>query len=180
MKSARIYKCFISSPSDTQEERKICDLVFEEINRTQGEESGFRIESKKWEIDARPSFGESPQDVINKQLLNDIQLFIGIISARFGTPTENYGSGTEEEFYLAYEKKDDVEIMFYFNNEPAPPDLANPEQKRKVEEFQELISDHGGLYSNYNGVDDFKNRLKQHLHKYFAEKEAINREDDIL
>ena len=51
-----IYKCFIASPSDTQEERDICDKVFLEINKSLGEHLGFRIESKKWEKDEQNNF----------------------------------------------------------------------------------------------------------------------------
>ena len=172
MEKIKIYKCFIASPSDTQEEREICDQVFQEINKTQGEQFGFRIESKKWENDARPSFGESAQNIINKQLLDDFQLFIGIMFTRFGTPTENARSGTEEEFYLAYDKKDDVEIMFYFNDEPIRPNLIDTTQLNSVNEFKELIADHGGLYSKYIGFKDFERKLRLHLNKFFLKKNA--------
>ena len=56
--TAEIYKCFIASPSDTQEERDICDKVFTELNETLGQQLNFRLESKKWEKDVRPSFNE--------------------------------------------------------------------------------------------------------------------------
>ncbi len=135
MEEVKIYKCFIASPGDTTNEREICDRVFQEINNTQGKQFNFRIESKKWENDARPSIGESAQDVINKQLVNDFQLFIGIMFTRFGAPTKNAESGTEEEFNLAYDNKDNVEIMFYFNDEKINPNSINTDQLNKVKEF---------------------------------------------
>ncbi len=179
MTNVKIYKCFIASPSDTQKERDICEKVFQEINKTQGEQLGFRIESKKWENDARPSFGESSQDVINDQLLNDFQLFIGIMFTKFGTPTKNANSGTEEEFYLAYEKYDekgDVEIMFYFNDEPINPHSIDLEQFNKVKEFRELISDCGGLYWSYQGINNFEDELRRHLNQYFINKEGASQD----
>ncbi|MFK5969972.1 MAG: hypothetical protein QM487_07640 [Candidatus Marithrix sp.] len=177
MKNVKIYKCFIASPSDTQEERDICDKVFQEINKTQGELLGFRIESKKWENDARPSFGKNSQDVINKQLLGDFQLFIGIMFKKFGTPTEKFNSGTEEEFYLAYDKyeeKADVEIMFYFNDEPTNPHSIDLKQFYRVKEFRELISDCGGLYWPYQGINNFEDELRRHLNQYFIDKEGTS------
>ncbi len=179
MTNVKIYKCFIASPSDTRKERDICDKVFQEINKTQGEQLGFRIESKKWENDARPSFGKSSQDVINKQLLADFQLFIGIMFTKFGTPTEKFNSGTEEEFYLAYDKyeeKGDIEIMFYFNDEPINPTSIDLKQLSNVKEFKELISDCGGLYWSYQGVNDFEEKLRLHLNKYFIDKEETSQD----
>ncbi len=169
MEEVKIYKCFIASPGDTQIEREICDRVFSDINETQGKQCGFRIESKKWEKDARPSFGEDAQDVINKQLLNDFHLFIGIMFTRFGSPTKNAGSGTEEEFQIAYEKKDDIEIMFYFNIEKTSPASIDPSQLIKVNDFKQKVSDKGGLFSDYTGATDFERKLKKHLYTYFSE-----------
>ena len=180
---AEIYKCFIASPSDTSKERDACDEVFNEINKTIGDRFKFRIESVRWEKDARPQFGKSPQDVINKQLLNDIQLFIGIMFTKFGTPTDNAGSGTEEEFCWAYdefEKGHDIEIMFYFNDEEISPSNINHEQAGKVKKFKDLISEKGGLYLQYKGVDDFKSKIRTHLMKFFSEKKGIDLSDNYI
>lgn len=166
----KIYKCFIASPSDTKEEREICDKVFKEINTTFGQQFNFRVESAKWE-NASPSVGSEPQDVINKQLFNDINIFIGIINKRFGTPTKNYNSGTKEEFYLAYEKHLDnpqsIEIKMYFNDAPISLDEIDLDQAKQVKEFKELVSDFGGFYATYNGIDDFEQKLRKDLTKYF-------------
>lgn len=169
MEEIKIYKCFIASPGDTQNEREICDRVFVDINETQGQQCGFRIESKKWEKDARPGFGENAQDLINKQLLNDFHLFIGIMFTRFGTPTKNAGSGTEEEFNIAFEKKDVIEIMFYFNDEKVSPASIDLKQFEKVKNFKQMLSDKGGLYSTYIDANDFERKLKKHLFAHFAE-----------
>ncbi len=169
MENVRIYKCFIASPGDTTTEREICDHVFQEINKTQGQQFNFRIESKKWENDARPSVGESGQDVINKQLVNDFQLFIGIMFTRFGSPTKNAESGTEEEFNIAYKNKDNVEIMFYFNDDNINPNSIDADQLNKVKTFKNKLSDKGGLYSTYVGVKDFETKLRNHLQQYFME-----------
>lgn len=169
MEEVKIYKCFIASPGDTENEREICDRVFQEINKTQGQQFSFRIESKKWENDARPSFGESAQDVINKQLVKDFQLFIGIMFTRFGVPTKNAESGTEEEFNLAYKNKDNVEIMFYFNDEKINPNRIDTDQLNKVKAFKNKLSDNGGLYSKYIGAVDFEKKLRNHLQQYFME-----------
>jgi hypothetical protein len=119
---AQIYKCFISSPSDTQKERVACDEVFSTVNKSLGEKLHFRIESKKWERDVVPAFGEDAQTVITGQLLNNYQMFIGIMWNRFGTPTKRANSGTEEEFYHAYSKylaqNNDIRLCFTLTKSP--------------------------------------------------------------
>ncbi|KAF3982247.1 MAG: hypothetical protein HFP78_02615 [Methylococcales symbiont of Hymedesmia sp. n. MRB-2018] len=172
-KNIKIYKCFIASPSDTKKERHICDKVFNEINNTIGEAFDFRVESVKWEEDTIPNFGKAPQQIINEQLLNNFQLFIGIMFTKFGTPTNNANSGTEEEFYLAYdklEKGDDIKIMFYFNDEAVKPSKVDNNQSQKVKDFKVLISDKG-LHSKYEGDNDFEEKLRKHLLKFFSEKQ---------
>jgi len=168
-----IYKCFIASPGDTSEERSICDKVFEEINKTLGQQLHFRIESKKWEENARPSFGEDGQAVINEQLLDNYQMFIGIMWNRFGTETKRAQSGTEEEFNLAYDKrieKDDLEIMMYFNTAPAEVGSLDLVQVQKVRDFKGKVSELGGLYWEYSGYEKFEMELKRHLNDYFVNK----------
>lgn len=172
--NVQIFKCFIASPSDTSKEREACENVFTEINNTLGEQLNFRIESKKWEKDSRPGFGEDGQDVINEQLLNTYHLFIGIMWNKFGTPTKNAQSGTEAEFQHAYSRlqneDDDLEILFYFNEEPANASNLELKQLEKVRGFRKKISDLGGLYGVYEGVNDFEGKLKRHLNDYFVGK----------
>lgn len=168
---ANIFKCFIASPSDTMKEREICDRVFIEINKTLGEKFGFRIESLKWENDTKPCFSEYPQAAINEQMGCNYQIFVGIMNRKFGTPTKTAGSGTEEEFNNAYDRvlnKEKVEIMFYFNDE-APLKLSDidPIELTKVNAFKKKMSELGGYYWIYNGINDFEERLRNHLNKYF-------------
>ncbi|MBX8510561.1 hypothetical protein K5D34_12825 [Pseudomonas cichorii] len=169
---AKIYKCFIASPGDTVDEREICDEVFHKINTTIGQHLNFRIESKKWENDSRPSFGTDGQSVINSQLLKEYDLFIGLMWARFGAETPRAGSGTEEEFdqaYKLYKDSNSVEIMIYFNKCDVPFKNIDPTQILKVQEFQKKISSLGGLYKEYNGSVEFKEVLYRNLHDYFQQ-----------
>ena len=103
-------KCFIASPGDTAEERDACEKVFEDINNGLGRISGFRLSSLRWEKDIYSRVGEYGQQVINEQVDGNYDLFIGIMKTRFGTPTPQAGSGTEEEFNNAYEKHKNGEI----------------------------------------------------------------------
>ncbi|GHS98585.1 hypothetical protein FACS189421_07450 [Bacteroidia bacterium] len=175
----KIYRCFIASPSDTNNERNICDKVFDEINKILGKEHNFRIESLKWENDVRPSFGLDGQDVINTQIGNDFDLFVGIMYKKFGSPTTTAGSGTEEEFnnvYERYSKNDSsIEIMFYFNNEsPANLSDIDPTELANVNTFKKKVSSCGGLYCEYNGCGDFEEKIRTHFNNLFINKYKIS------
>ncbi|ODJ92259.1 hypothetical protein BB779_04090 [Pseudomonas viridiflava] len=170
---AKIFKCFIASPGDTAPEREICDEVFSKINTTIGQSMNFRVESKRWENDARPSFGVDGQDVINRQLLKEYEIFIGLMWTKFGAPTPRAGSGTEEEFnqaFEAYQKSSNVEIMMYFNTADVPFKAINIEQFGKVGEFKKKVASLGGLYKEYSGAEEFKEILFRNLHDFFSEK----------
>ncbi|MBQ21048.1 MAG: hypothetical protein CMD31_09860 [Flavobacteriales bacterium] len=169
----KIYKCFIGSPSDTSVEREICDKVFEEINTTIGESMDFRIESKKWEKDVFPAFGADSQDVINKQIGSDYNIFVGIMWKKFGTPTSRAESGTEEEFLNAHklwEKNKDIDLMFYFNKEAVELDEIDTDQLKKVKQFSKKVADLGGLYYQYNGASQFEADFKKHIQKILLNK----------
>jgi hypothetical protein len=170
--NVKIFKCFISSPSDTEKEREICEQIFAEINESLGKAYNFRIESLRWENDVRPGFGVDGQDVINEQIGNDFELFIGIMNKRFGTQTSKAGSGTEEEFNNAYDryaKNDGVEIMLYFNDKATNLSDIDPVELEKVKSFQSKVSTLGGLYCKYDGCDDFEKKLRQHMNMFFME-----------
>ena len=177
MDNVKIYKCFIASPGDVQKERDVCDEVFSEINKTLGDKLKFRVESLRWE-NASPSISTEPQAVINEELLSKFDIFIGILYCRFGSPTSNYDSGTEEEFFTALEmhgkNPHEKEIKMYFNDAPISPSKASNEQIHDVKAFKELVSESGCLYKAYNGSSEFKVFLREDLSKYFLKKYEYN------
>ncbi len=162
-------KCFIASPGDVSEERDACEKVFEDINSSLGKILSFRLSSLRWEKDIYPSVGEYGQQVINEQMDDKYDLFIGIMKTRFGTPTPQAGSGTEEEFNIAYEKYKNGEIdniFFYFGNPSISLYEIDHAQCQKVIDFRKRIEGLGVLHMEYVDTDDFKGKLKQDLTNY--------------
>ena len=171
--TTKIYKCFIASPGDTSKERVVCTKIINEINRSIGQTYNFRIDSLKWENDTRPSIGEYSQKTISEQLGDDYDIFIGIMYKKFGTKTKSTDSGTEEEFNNAHDKyknSDDIEIMFYFNDEPTKPSEIDTDQYQKVKSFKRKIADLGVYYWNYDGINNFEDNLRNHLYSFFLSK----------
>ena len=174
----KIFKCLVASPGDTKTERESCVKVFEELNKGIGESFGFVIEKRMWEHNTRPSFGEYSQAVVSDQLGGDYDVFIGIMNNKFGTETKKAGSGTEEEFDNAYEritKKEKVEIMFYFNDEPIKKSEIITDEINKVNAFKKKVGDLGSYRWTYNGANDFENIFRTHLTNFFLKLYGTNK-----
>src|ERR1035437_9659402 len=97
-------RVFIASPGDVPTERARLEKVVRELNLSQPSEALVQLELIRWETHTYPSFGASPQGVINEQIGCDFDIFIGILWSKVGTPTSKYPSGTLEEFQLAYKR----------------------------------------------------------------------------
>ena len=122
MENTRIIKIFLASPSDVKHERDIVFALKDDIDQLIGKPNKLRFEFVNWERSAYPGFGDDAQDVINLNIGNDFDIFIGIFWLKFGTPTNRAESGTKEEFDIALEKyrssPDTNHIMIYFKTAP--------------------------------------------------------------
>lgn len=161
-----VLQVFVASPSDVKEEREILESVISELNRTWIQNLGLRLELNRWETHVYPSFGSDPQDVVNSQIADDCDIFIGILWGRIGTPTPRSISGTIEEFERAYSrfKKDSqcVDLMVYFKDAPISPSKIDSEQLSKVQEFRKSISDKS-IYCAFESAAIFESTVRAHL-----------------
>ena len=167
----RLISVFVSSPNDVAEERRVLDEIVDSINRSDGKAGGFRLELFKWEDDVTPQIGPKPQKVVDQQT-PEYDVYLGIMSTRFGTPTGRYGSGTEKEFKDAlrkWKKAGSPWITFYFNDAPAV--SRKPDEARQFVRVCELREDleSKGIVLGYTGVrgnkDAFYEKVSTHLRK---------------
>ncbi|WP_288244720.1 DUF4062 domain-containing protein, partial [uncultured Chryseobacterium sp.] len=162
------YSVFLGSPSDLEDERFEIENVIRELNLTYGNRNNLIIELIKWETHSAPGISETyTQDLINKDIGNDYDIFIGLLWQKFGTKTNVANSGTEEEFLNAikrFENKENIQILFYFKNK-APLSLSdiNIEELAKINKFKEILKDNNVLYSSFNNSDDLKTHLRMNL-----------------
>lgn len=161
------YSVLLSSPSDLADERSMVADVIAELNQTWGGPNSAIINLLSWEVCVSPSFGSEAQDVVNRGLGDDWDIYLGMMHARFGTPTKGFGSGTEEEFERAFElwknEPQRRELMFYFKTAPVDIEFIDTSQLEKVRAFQKSIRDRGGLHSAFRSIDDFAPLLRIHL-----------------
>ncbi len=168
-------KIFIASPGDTQDERRSASEIVEELNKI-NQFDNIEYELVKWETHTYSGIGEDAQDVINKQIDDDYDIFIGLMWKRFGSPTKRASSGTEEEFLRAVDihknKLRPIKILFYFSQTPIPPKDINPEQLQKINQFKEQLRDAGVYYWDYSSIKEFEGLLRVQISK--SARELIN------
>src|SRR5689334_2154747 len=111
-------RIFAGSPGDVEKEKESLAGVIDELNRTISSLVPHKptlLELITWKTHTYPAGGR-PQGVINMQI-GDYDIFLGIMWKRFGTPTGEALSGTEEEYTRAFEnwkKSGKPHLMFYF------------------------------------------------------------------
>jgi hypothetical protein len=165
-----ILTVFVASPSDVSEERDRLQECLEDWNRGWARNLGVRLELVRWENDAYPGIGDDGQDVINRQIPQDYDIFVGIMGNRFGTQTGRAESGTAEEFQLALSRHrsnpGSVEILFYFKDAPIAPSKLDFSQIQKVHQFKSDLRREGLLYWEFSSSEQFEKLVTLHLTKY--------------
>lgn len=161
-----VISVFLASPGDVQKERTEVKEAIEEFNKAWSRDFGIRLDLLQWETHAFPSIGVDAQDVINRQIPDDYDLFVGIMWHRLGKPTERASSGTVEEFERAIARHTraplSIDVMFYFKNTNPPAD-HDPAQLSMVHEFRKQVASHGALYWEFNDLKMFGKRVRVHL-----------------
>jgi hypothetical protein len=104
--------------------------------------------------------------VVNTSVTDDFEIFVGVMWARFGKPTERAKSGTVEEFETAYARwmkdRDAVDVMFYFKDTPLPPSRTDPRELQQVLDFKKKLADEA-LYWEFTDSEELGHKLRLHL-----------------
>lgn len=166
-RSLKVLSVFVASPGDVADERVRLEEVIQELNTTWSRQLGVQLDLVRWETHAFPGFGDDAQDVINDQIPEDFDLFIGIMWCRYGTATNRAGSGTIEEFDRAKTRYDadpqSVRLMLYFKDAPIAPSQMDPAQLAKVADFKSQVGEEGGLYWTFSSIEQFEKLIRLHL-----------------
>jgi hypothetical protein len=167
-----ILQVFVASPSDLKGERIALESVIRELNQMHSESTGAYLDLVKWETHAVPGFGSDPQAVINEQIADKYDIFIGILSTYFGSPTPRASSGTEEEFNRAYDRfinsPNELRIMFYFKDPELRASEIDLDQYKRVKDFKKKLGEKG-LYATFNTTEEFVAMVRLHLSRQLQE-----------
>jgi hypothetical protein len=163
MFNARIEEVFISSPSDAIDDKKGIKEAIYDFNANHGKSSGFIFLPVTQESHGYSEMGAHPQTILNRQAVNQCDLLIGCFRSRFGTATDSFGSGTEEEISIHMSKSHHVAI--FFSEEQVKPTVDNLEQLKKLNDFKERIRFYG-VCENYSSTEDLRNKVVKNLLNY--------------
>lgn len=158
--NATVYKVVIASPSDVEKERAIARKVIYKWDALHSEEKRIILLPVGWETHSYPETGDRPQSILNKQIIKNSDLLIGIFWTRIGTPTGEAESGTVEE--IEEHIKTGKPAMLYFSNKQIGPQKINNEQYEKVKAFKKKYSGKS-LYHEFSTDEEFENELYDHL-----------------
>ena len=165
MSRHRVLKVFVASPDDVTEERNALAKLLTDINDVLAyltPEKGLTLELVRYETHSYPDIG-APQEVINREIPVDYDIFIGIMWKRVGTPTATAPSGTIEEFNRACERRKQgsvPRIMFYFCDEPIPvPTAAELQQLAEAVKFRSQLASQG-LTASYPSHSEFGDHVR--------------------
>ena len=177
----KICRLFLASPNDTIPERKIVKGIVEELNDTLCKALNLTVELISWENATYPGVGQYAQQVINEQIGDDYDLFVGIMWKKFGTKTLTADSGTEEEYNRAIENYKSGRcrnVMFYFSTEKFSMD-DDLEQISKVKAFKSKISAvDGAYYAQFASKKEFTKDFRRHLSQCLMNLFPVHSSDD--
>jgi hypothetical protein len=126
----------------------------------------------RWETNAYPASGDYPQNLINKQIVDDCDILMGVFWSKLGTPTPVAPSGTAEEIERLRSRGRD--ILLYFST-ASPPQNFDVEQWEKLKNYQENLRK-DSLYWEFSSLDELFRAASRHLasvvHKITGELET--------
>ena len=157
---ATVYRVLIASPSDVEQERAaIRDLVYQ-WNDVYSPSTGVVLLPVLWETHAVPQMGDRPQGIINRQLVENADLLIGVFWTKLGTHTGQAESGTAEEIEAFRQRGKPV--LLYFSSAPVVPGSIDFHEFQRLQEYKQRLQSEG-LLGEYSTLDELRVLVNRHL-----------------
>lgn len=157
---AKVFRVLIASPSDVIDEREIAVKTIQEWNDLNSPERRIVILPLRWETHTAPEYGNRPQEVINRQIVDHCDLVIGIFWTRIGSPTGAADSGTLEEIERVASQGRTV--MLYFSQVKKDPNQIEIDQLQRLREFKEKTFPKA-LIESFSSQIEFRDKLAKQL-----------------
>jgi hypothetical protein len=154
------YRVLIASPSDLAEERATATNAINDWNDQHATAEGIVLLPVKWETHATPQSGVRPQEAINRQLVAECDILVGMFWTKIGTDTGVAASGTVEEIdqFVAAERP----ALLYFSSRPIDPNKIDIKQHAKLKAFKSTTFAKA-LTGTFTGLDDLRKTLLRDL-----------------
>lgn len=157
---ATVIPIMIASPGDVFEEREVIREVIHNWNYINSARTKVILIPAGWETHSFPELGARPQELINRRILKDCDLLIGVFWTRLGTPTGKSESGTVEE--IEEHIKAGKPAMIYFSSKPVVPESIDANQYSALKTFKVRCKELG-LVEEFDNIIEFKEKLSSHL-----------------
>lgn len=157
---ANIYQVIIASPEDVPRERQLAREIVYEWNDINSSDKKICLLPVGWEHNSSPEMGGRAQDFINKQILENSDLLIGIFWTRIGSPTGDSISGSVEE--IEKHVNSGKPAMLYFSNTLVRPDSIDQKQYEELIKFKEECFKKG-LVESFDNIDELRSKLTKQL-----------------
>ncbi|WP_265452961.1 hypothetical protein [Aeromonas salmonicida] len=157
---AKVFRVLIASPSDVVDEREIAVRTIQEWNDLHSHDRQIVLLPLRWESHSSPEYGRRPQEVINRQIVDDCDFLVGIFWSKIGSPTGAKESGTIEEIdRVASASKP---VMLYFSNAKKDLEDIDLDQLASLREFKKRTYPNA-LVENFTSQVEFRDKLSKHL-----------------
>lgn len=159
---------FVSGPSEAEAEKAALRTVLADLGEVLEKTHKVTLRLIGWPGSVRPGVGPDPQSVINRQVSDEYDIYVGVLGSRFGQPTPRAASGTEEEFRRALERfrrdTTSVRLLFYFKRAPQDPFSLDLVQLQNVHTFRDELGTCGVLYQDFTDTAEFTDLVRKHVH----------------
>lgn len=162
-------RVFLASPGDLIDERRALRALEASLNMVFAR-GDLRLRVTGWE-DLPPGYGR-PQGLINP-MVDECDIFIGMLRRKWGTDTGEHETGFIEEFERAVARRratgDEPEISLYFAQmskdelDDAGPDLTQVLDFRRRVETERIA-----LYSTFDGPEDLARKVETLLQRHLV------------
>src|SRR5437660_10632809 len=134
---SRVYRILIASPSDVIDEREAAVRVMQDWNDLHSNNRRVVILPLRWETHTAPEYNVRPQEAINRRIVDDCDMVVGVFWTKLGSPTGEADSGTLEEIERVANAGKPV--MLYFSHVPVDPHGVDFEQMERLKGFTERV-----------------------------------------
>jgi hypothetical protein len=157
---SRVYRILIASPSDVENEREVAVRVIQQWNDLYSYVRKVVLLPLRWETHTAPEYGTRPQEVINRAIVDECDMLVGVFWTRIGSPTGVADSGTLEEIERVGTAGKPV--MLYFSRMGVDPEKIDGSQVERLRVFKSR-SYPTGLIENYQNIVEFRDKFARQL-----------------
>lgn len=171
--NSNVYQVMIASPGDVATERNIIRQIIAEWNDINSFVRKKVFLPVGWETHSSPEMGSHPQEILNKKMLKNCDLLVGVFGTKVGTKTLKYPSGTIEEIEEHLKAGKPAMLYFYKFEEGNKPEDFDEVQYEKLLKYQKSCQDRG-LYESYTNSNNFREKFNRQLQIRINQEEYFN------